>query len=61
MSDRIFEQAYARVRGRHSDKEWFSLTPRDITNAVYSEIRAIDHERVKASSDPMAIVAIAAE
>ena len=61
MSDRIFEEAYARLRGRHSEKEWFSLTPRDITKAIYSEIRAIDHERLKAASDLVPAIPLAAE
>lgn len=61
MSDRIFEEAYARLCGRHSEEEWFSLTPRDITKAIYSEIRAIDQERSKAAFEPLPSIAVAAE
>ena len=61
MSDEIFAEAYARLRGRHSEKEWFSLTPQDITKAIYSEIRAIDRERFKAASGSVAAIPLAAE
>jgi hypothetical protein len=60
MSDQIFQDAYARVRGRHSDQDWFALSPREITDAIYREIRVIDSERVtKAATDarPMAVAA----
>ena len=46
MSDQIFQNAYARVRGRHSDQDWFALSPREITDAIYREIRIIDSERL---------------
>jgi hypothetical protein len=45
MSDQVFHEAYDRVRRRYSDQEWFSMTPRQITEAIYSEIRIIDQER----------------
>jgi hypothetical protein len=62
MSDHVFQTAYARVRGRHSDKGWFSLSPREITNAIYTEIRAIDRERAMvADSGYKSVIAIAAE
>ncbi len=62
MSDHIFQEAYGRVRGRHTDQEWFSLTPRQITEAIYREMRIIDQERVGAgSSDAPPQLPVAAE
>lgn len=61
MSDQIFQVAYARVRGRHTDQEWFRLTPRQITEAIYSEIRVVDQEHVAAMQDAYGPIAIAAE
>lgn len=46
MSDHIFQDAYARVRGRHDDQAWFALSPREITDSIYREIRTIDRERL---------------
>ncbi len=46
MSDRIFQDAYARVRGRHDDQTWFALSPREITDSIYREIRIMDRERM---------------
>ncbi len=52
MSDHIFQDAYARVRGRHDDQSWFALSPREITDSIYREIRVLDRERmVRAESD----------
>lgn len=48
MSDALFQQAYARARGRFSDDAWLVLNPRQITEAIYREIREIDAERVAA-------------
>jgi hypothetical protein len=61
MSDQIFQDAFARVRGRHSDQAWFALSPREITDSIYREIRVIDAERLTGvQADPTAI-AVAAE
>jgi hypothetical protein len=61
VNDDIFQDAYARVRGRHDDKAWFALSPRQITDLIYREIRIIDHERLsRAEADP-APLAVAAE
>lgn len=49
MSDRIFQDAYARVRGRHDDQTWFALSPREITDSIYREIRIMDRERMLTS------------
>ena len=46
MSDQIFQDAYARVRGRHNDQDWLALSAREIANSLYHEIRAIDRERL---------------
>lgn len=61
MSDHTFQDAYVRVRARHDDQSWFSLSPRQITDAIYQEIRVLDRERLiqKAKAYPM--MAIAAE
>lgn len=61
MSDHIFQDAYARVRGRHDDQSWFALSPREITDSIYQEIRAIDRERLQPAELDFAPVAIAAE
>ena len=44
MSNRTFQEAYDRVRSRYDDLEWQALTPRQIADAIYREIRAIDAE-----------------
>jgi hypothetical protein len=61
MSDHIFQDAYARVRGRHDDRAWFALSPREITDSIYQEIRAIDRERLAQASAELTDLAIAAE
>jgi len=45
MSDGIFQIAFERVRSRFSEEAWLALAPRQITDAIYGEIRAIDAER----------------
>jgi hypothetical protein len=60
MNDDIFQDAYARVRGRHDDQAWFSLSPRQITDSIYREIRLIDHERLmRAEAEPVPMAAAA--
>lgn len=61
MSDQVFQSAYARVRGRHSDQAWFALSPREITDSIYREIRVIDVERLSSSETGMTTMAVAAE
>jgi hypothetical protein len=61
MSDQVFQNAYARVRGRHSDQAWFALSPREITDSIYREIRIIDGERLRSEEASMAAMAMAAE
>lgn len=56
MSDLVFQEAYERVRRRHTDQEWFTMTPRQVTEAIYEEIRLVDQER-KGSTDPSALLA----
>ncbi|MDR3537158.1 MAG: hypothetical protein P4L71_11720 [Acetobacteraceae bacterium] len=51
MSDALFQEAYARARNRFSDDAWLVLNPRQITEAIYREIREIDAERVAALGD----------
>jgi hypothetical protein len=61
VSDQVFQNAYARVRGRHSDQAWFALSPREITESIYREIRIIDAERVLMAETGAPGMAIAAE
>lgn len=61
MSDQVFQNAYARVRGRHSDQAWFALSPREITDSIYREIRIIDSERLQMTDADVPQMAIAAE
>jgi hypothetical protein len=61
MSDQIFQDAYARVRGCHDDQAWFGLSPRQITDSIYREIRNIDRERLMRADADFASMAIAAE
>ncbi len=49
MTDTIFQEAYARVRAAFSEEAWLALNPRQITDAIYREIRAIDEERLRAT------------
>jgi hypothetical protein len=51
MSDGSFQEAYARVRSRYSDQAWIALSPRQITDAIYREIRQIDAERNQQTND----------
>lgn len=48
MSDPLFQEAYARARKRFGDDGWVALNPRQITDAIYEEIRQIDAERAAA-------------
>ncbi len=61
MSYQVFQYAYARVRGRHSDQAWFALSPREITESIYQEIRVIDGERLRMAEAAIAPMEIAAE
>lgn len=61
MSDHTFQDAYARVRGRHDDRSWFSLSPREITDSVYREMRMIDRERLSQADQDFPAMALAAE
>jgi hypothetical protein len=61
MSDHIFQSAYARVRGRHDDQSWFALSPREITDSIYREIRIIDRERLMTAETDFDSMAVAAE
>ena len=42
MTDPVFQQAYETIRNSHSDEAWNALTPRQITELIYQEIRRID-------------------
>ena len=60
MSDFIFQAAYSRVRGHYDDQSWFALSPQQITDSIYREIRAIDRERmIKRSGKDKSAAAVA--
>jgi hypothetical protein len=61
MSDSVFQEAYTRVRARHTDQAWFALTPREIADSIYQEIRLIDRERLECAETDSASMPIAAE
>jgi hypothetical protein len=42
MTEPVFQQAFETVRKSYSDEAWNGLTPRQITEAIYQEIRRID-------------------
>jgi hypothetical protein len=50
MSDRTFQEAYARARGSYNNIDWQTLSPHQLTEAIYRELRAIDAERNQKSS-----------
>lgn len=52
MTDPVFHQAYETVRSRYSDEAWSALTPRQITEAIYREIRGIDAGRAAIRGQP---------
>lgn len=45
MTDPVFQRAYELVRGSYSADGWAALTPRQITEAIYREIRRLDADR----------------
>jgi hypothetical protein len=45
MSDRVFQDAYIRVRNRYSAVEWWTQSNFRITKEIYLEMRSIDLER----------------
>lgn len=62
MSDHVFADAFARVRARHSDTSWLNLSAREISSAIYAEIRTIDRERLTPADGFIGpVLAIAAE
>jgi hypothetical protein len=61
MGDQVFQDAYARVRGRHDDLAWFALSPREITDKIYREIRVIDRECMIQAEAGCWSIAVAAE
>jgi hypothetical protein len=45
MSDRTFREAYARARSSYNNNDWQALSPHQVTEAIYRELRAIDAEK----------------
>jgi hypothetical protein len=41
MSD-FFQEAYRRARSHYTQEQWLALTPQQITDAIYREMRAMD-------------------
>ena len=54
MTDPIFQQAYEVVRMTFPGDAWNALSPRQITQAIYQEIRRIDAARARAGTPPPA-------
>jgi hypothetical protein len=54
MTDPVFQQAYDSIRRSHSDEAWYGLTPRQITEAIYREMRRIDAIAAKSNGLPPA-------
>ena len=52
MTDPVFQMAYEEVRRTYSPDAWVSLTPRQITEAIYREIRRIDAEMAMEAARP---------
>jgi hypothetical protein len=50
VTDPVFQQAFEAVRKSYSDEAWNALTPRQITDAIYREIRRIDAEMAAAAT-----------
>lgn len=59
MSDSIFQAAYSRVRAHYDDQSWYALSPQQITDSIYREIRVIDRERaiMKPDNDKPSVAA----
>ena len=45
--DPLVLQAITNVSSRYSEEDWWALTPRQRTRAIYDEIRMLDAERMK--------------
>jgi hypothetical protein len=52
LTDPVFQQAYEAVRRSYSDEAWHALTPRQITEAIYLEIRRIDAIAARQNTPP---------
>jgi hypothetical protein len=52
MTDPVFQKAYEAVRASFTPDGWAALTPRQITDAIYREIRRLDAGQ--AAQRPMA-------
>lgn len=50
MTDSVFQQAYKAVRLSYSEEAWGALSPRQITEAIYGEIRRLDASRAAAAN-----------
>ena len=56
MCDGIFQIAYDCVRARIGSEAWLTLSPQQITDTIYQEMRRIDAERVAAACKPIRLV-----
>jgi CheY-like chemotaxis protein len=45
MDDPAFKNAFANIRLKHGPQGWFKLSPRQIADEIYREIRAFDAEK----------------
>lgn len=48
----FFQEAYRRARGRYTQEQWLALTPQQITDAIYREMRAMDSAAQPLQPDP---------
>ncbi len=61
MSDQTFIKAYARVRGRHTNRTWQNLSAREVTDEIYKEIHLIDQQAASAADAVVEPLPLAAE
>jgi hypothetical protein len=54
MSDPVFQQAFETVRKSWSNEAWGTLTPRQVTELIYREIRRIDAGTLSREARPAA-------
>jgi hypothetical protein len=52
MTDPVFREAYEAVRKAHTGDAWSALTPRQIAEAIYQEIRRIDSNQASLDVPP---------
>ena len=51
MSD-FFQEAYRRARSQYTQEQWLALTPQQITDSIYREMRAMDADLQASQPEP---------